>query len=246
MRGGGGAAGRRGGRGNSLGRFREAFERAGGMWFNDEPERGQPMTEPTFKAVLIDLGNVIAGFDHMRACAQLAEFSEDEVSAAEVYDFIFGADGWTGLNHAYETGDLGTKPFRQTVMSRFKLDCRRDSFEAAWADIFTIDAEVVLRLRERAERLPLYLCSNTNPLHWRHVLALEPGLQYLFRGLFLSFEMKVRKPEPGYFKRVLEEIRMAPGECLFIDDMDRNISAARAEGIQTLHYRGIEDLKTVL
>lgn len=204
------------------------------------------MTTPTFKAVLIDLGNVIAGFDHMRACAQLAEFSEDEVSPAEVYDFIFGADGWGGLNHAYETGDLGTKPFRQTVMNRFKLDCRRDTFESAWSDIFTIHSDVVLRLRERAERLPLYLCSNTNPLHWRHVLALEPGLQYLFRGLFLSFEMKIRKPETGYFEHVLAEIRTPPAECLFIDDMAPNIEAARETGIQTLHYTGIDDLNGLI
>ena len=98
-------------------------------------------------------------------------------------------------------------------------------------------------LRDWARSVPLYLCSNTNPLHWRHVVAMEPELLQPFLGFFLSFEMRIRKPDPQYFHRVLAEIGAEPRECLFIDDMEKNLDSARGIGLRTILFESVDSLR---
>ncbi|MGI0134566.1 MAG: HAD-IA family hydrolase [Candidatus Micrarchaeaceae archaeon] len=41
---------------------------------------------------------------------------------------------------------------------------------------------------------------------------------------------------------MLKRGQIEAGECLFIDDLEQNIDAARQLGIQTIRFVGVEDL----
>ncbi|WP_420593273.1 HAD family hydrolase [Robiginitalea biformata] len=95
----------------------------------------------------------------------------------------------------------------------------------------------------------MFLLSNTNELHMACV-AQQLGeetfsrLKACFEGFYLSYQIGMRKPEPGIFRHVLEENRLAPGETLFIDDTLEHILGARSLGIATWHLQvGQEDVR---
>jgi HAD superfamily hydrolase (TIGR01509 family) len=91
-------------------------------------------------------------------------------------------------------------------------------------------------------RLPKFLASNTDPLHWeeieRHFAADFAG--FVPGGLLRSFDTGTRKPAPAFFAHLLDRIRNSlgipelPAEAvLFVDDLPENCEAARELGFVT-------------
>jgi FMN phosphatase YigB (HAD superfamily) len=45
------------------------------------------------------------------------------------------------------------------------------------------------------------------------------------------------KPDPAIYAIAAERLGLEPAACVFIDDLDRNVEAARAAGMSAVHYR---------
>lgn len=64
----------------------------------------------------------------------------------------------------------------------------------------------------------------------------------LFDGMIVSGEERMVKPEPAIYRRLLDRFGLEAPETLFIDDVARNVEAARAVGMQALHFVGADAL----
>jgi putative hydrolase of the HAD superfamily len=64
---------------------------------------------------------------------------------------------------------------------------------------------------------------------------LLPGL---FDGVVISGEVGMRKPERRIFLLAAESVGLEPGECVFIDDVEENVTAATAAGLTGVLHRG--------
>ena len=60
-----------------------------------------------------------------------------------------------------------------------------------------------------------------------------PGL---FDTVVISGEVGMRKPEPEIFLHAAATLGLEPGECVFIDDVEANIAAAKACGMAGVHH----------
>ena len=58
-----------------------------------------------------------------------------------------------------------------------------------------------------------------------------------FRPAIFSCDYFLVKPEPEIYRLCLDRLDMDPARCLFLDDLPRNVEAARALGIHALHFR---------
>jgi epoxide hydrolase-like predicted phosphatase len=65
----------------------------------------------------------------------------------------------------------------------------------------------------------------------------------LFDSVEYSFEAGVCKPERKAYERILRKLGAKPGECLFIDDVSKNLPPAEALGIKTILFRTPAQLK---
>ena len=63
-----------------------------------------------------------------------------------------------------------------------------------------------------------------------------------FEGIVVSGTEKTRKPFADIYKITLDRYRLDPKASLFIDDNKRNIEAAQALGIQTIHFENPKQL----
>ena len=45
------------------------------------------------------------------------------------------------------------------------------------------------------------------------------------------------KPEPGIYTLSAERLGLPPGQCVFVDDLDTNVEAARGVGMQAVLFR---------
>lgn len=112
-----------------------------------------------------------------------------------------------------------------------------------------IDGSVAILQALHDRGVPLYALSNwsaeTYPLAARRFDFLR-----LFRGLVISGEVGVIKPDPRIFRILLERHRFEPAEAVYIDDNPRNAEVARALGLHGIHFtdplklrRELEDLR---
>jgi len=72
-----------------------------------------------------------------------------------------------------------------------------------------------------------------NFLHW-------------FDGRVVSGEEKTRKPFPEFYQRLLNRYNVEPQQALFIDDNVRNVTAAEALGIKSIHFQSPAQLEKEL
>jgi putative hydrolase of the HAD superfamily len=99
--------------------------------------------------------------------------------------------------------------------------------------------DFVRELRERGVRAAL-LTNNVRewePL-WRAKL---PELDELFELVVDSAFVGLRKPDPAIFTLTLERLGgVAPGRCVFLDDLDVNCETARALGMAAVRFQSAE------
>jgi 2-haloacid dehalogenase len=96
-----------------------------------------------------------------------------------------------------------------------------------------------------AARVPLYALSNWSAETWPRA---EPrfGFWHCFRGIVLSGHVGLVKPDAGIFEHLLEHYGLDRATTLFVDDMERNVAAARALGLQALRFESVPKLRAEL
>lgn len=95
---------------------------------------------------------------------------------------------------------------------------------------------VALIGRLASEGVPLYCLSNMPASTFAHLherYAFWPR----FRGIVISGQIKMMKPEREIFEYLLDRFDLTPAETVFVDDHHPNIEAARAIGLHTVLFR---------
>lgn len=94
---------------------------------------------------------------------------------------------------------------------------------------------LLAQIPDLRSRFKIGLLSNVESEAWVQDRFGEPLANY-FDAVTVSGEVGVIKPEPEIYLIAAERLGVAPEECLFIDDIERNIDGARAVGMQGIVY----------
>lgn len=194
------------------------------------------------KTIIFDLGGVVITIDQQEALRRF--------TALGLKDAATWLDPYTqkGIFGQLENGLISAEEFRGELS---KLVCREVSMEEcehAWQgyakEVPQRNLDTLLRLRSEGYRV--ILLSNTNPcmMAWAMSTSFDGkghSLKHYFDACYLSYQMKVMKPDETFFRRVLMAEQTPPGECLFVDDGPRNVAAASQIGINTFCPRNGED-----
>ena len=63
------------------------------------------------------------------------------------------------------------------------------------------------------------------------------GIHHLFDTVICSAVVGMAKPDPDVYRLAAERLGLPVEECAFIDDSERNVTAARELGMAAIHYR---------
>jgi glucose-1-phosphatase len=188
--------------------------------------------------LIFDFGNVLFDLDLEQIPQQLSRLAGEQYPAAReqiLRHRIF---------ELYETGGLSTADFVENLCHAIDPPLREEQVAAAWNSIFvempSRRFEMLLQLRQRYK---VFLLSNINDLHERWIadyMAREHGIRDFeatyFDGVYYSHLIRLRKPDREVYEYVLADAELAPEECIFFDDMEINVEAAREVGIRGIHH----------
>jgi glucose-1-phosphatase len=198
------------------------------------------------KLFVFDLGNVILPFEHRQIGTKLCERSDRNgaLSPEEIFDFMFSRGA--GLINAYETGQMSSLEFFGALRDKFALTITFEEFRDIWNPIFRENPRVIEAIEYlKSKGYPLFLLSDTNELHFAHVIDKYP-IVHAFDEWILSFEVGVKKPGKRIYDVIFEKMDVDESEVFYVDDLERNVEAARSRGIEGLVFRDAEELWHVL
>ncbi|GAA4194661.1 HAD family hydrolase [Microbispora amethystogenes] len=199
------------------------------------------------KGVLIDWGGVLT----TSLTESLVEWIEaDRIDPRHYREVMralvtqaYGAGGEAGAGsvaenpiHALERGEIPILEFERDLAARLlTLDGGPPEADGLLTRMFAgfrpvEEMNEMLRLA-RVAGLSTCLVSNSWGDHYT-----REGWEAIFDAVVISGEVGMRKPEERIFHHALGLLALEPGQCVFVDDIEENITAARAVGLVGVHH----------
>ncbi len=186
------------------------------------------------RCILFDLGGVVITIDQNQAVKRFKEIGlKDAEKRLDPYT-------QSGIFGDLEAGAISAEQFRVELSKLVGRELTFQECRYAWTgyckEVPQRNLETLLKLREQGYRI--VLLSNTNPYMMDWALSNDfdgdgHSLKYYFDELYMSFQVKLMKPNDLFYRHVLRKEKLFPQECLFVDDGPRNVAAASQMGIQT-------------
>jgi putative hydrolase of the HAD superfamily len=198
------------------------------------------------KLFVFDLGNVILPFDHRQIAEKLYASSEAKgaCSPADIFRYLF--DLRDGSVNGFEEGNYSSLEFFLDVKERYRLGLEFDAFKDIWNNIFRENLEVnEVIVYLKAKGFPLFLLSNTNELHFAHIIERYP-IVHVMDEWILSFEVGAKKPKRRIYEAIFEKCDVRRDEVLYIDDTEEYVRCAAGMGINGLVFKESADLWKML
>ena len=193
------------------------------------------------RALLFDLGGVVLDIDFDRVFhAWAARASCDPRAVRRRFKF-------DDAYERHERGELDASGYFASLRRSLRLHLSDEEFMAGWSDLYVAPVPgMAAVLAAASQRFPLYAFTNSNPTHqavWATRYAPELSV---FRSIFVSSEMGLRKPDPGAFKEIARRTRLPASAFIFFDDTLENVVGARTAGMQGVHVRSTDDVRVAL
>jgi 2-haloacid dehalogenase len=191
-------------------------------------------------AVVFDIGNVLLRWNPRNLFRSVfADEAAMEVflSTACAMDWIVETDRARSFQPALDA--------RIAAYPQYARELR--CFDERWIETLggPIDENVELLQRLRRQGEPLYSITNFCEEKFDAARRIHPFLDW-FDGILVSGREGLVKPDPRIFELFLTRFGFAATEVLFIDDSARNVAAARAAGMQAIHFVDGVDLAAEL
>lgn len=173
---------------------------------------------------------------------------------------MLATEGWQGFKRQY-FGDDRDKMDRAAELRRL-LDAGLIGYEeavreiAAMAGVPAVQLDKTFRnvaandelldyIRDHLKsRYTIALLSNTGDDRLYSLFTAEQ--RQLFDSAQLSHEVGVVKPDPRAYEAMAQKLGVAAEQCIFVDDLERNIAGARDVGMQAIQYKDFEQFRSEL
>ncbi|WP_395104549.1 HAD family hydrolase [Actinomadura sp. SCN-SB] len=201
------------------------------------------------KAVITDWGGVLTSpLKEAIAVWLAAERIDPERYRTVMRAWVTGAYGSGGPSpvHGLEDGSLQVAEFERLLAAELvTVDGGPVAAEGLINRMFGAFAPVepmyeALRTA-RAAGLRTALLSNSWGNDYPRDLFAD-----LFDAVVISAEVGMRKPDERIFRHALDLVGLPAEQCVFIDDIEHNIAAARALGMRAIHHTAVDTTLTGL
>ena len=182
--------------------------------------------------VVFDLGGVLIDWNPRHLYRKL--FAGDE---AAMEHFL----GHVCTPHWNERQDAG-RTFAEAEAELIRVHPDKADLIRAWRLRFTemipdaIGGTVAVMERLKARDVPMYALSNWSRETFPSQRHRFPFLGW-FKGIVLSGEEGLIKPDPRIYQLLLQRYGVAAGQAVFVDDNPGNAKAAQALGIHGIHFK---------
>ena len=189
--------------------------------------------------VIFDMGNVLINYDPEHFVRRETSDPEDQ---ALLLRHIFHSPQWPML----DGGEMDEPELEALVLTALpkRLHAAAHRLIFAWNEpMEPIPGMAELACECKARGMGVYLLSNASRRQTEY-WPMIPG-SAVFDGAVVSALERRVKPDPEIYRILLDRYRLRPEDCLFIDDIQKNVDGALAVGIPAVRFTGdVEALRS--
>lgn len=192
--------------------------------------------------IIFDLGNVLIGWNPRLLYNQVfATPEEADWFVRNIVTLDWNEEQDRGRPAATATAELVARHPEWEREIRMYYDRFTEQFSGPIAG--TVD--ILRQLHARGEHRLLALTNwSAEYFPWAREQFDFLGL---FEGIVVSGEVKMKKPEPAIYEHLRDRFGLGDFTgCVFIDDSERNVAAARALGLDAIRFERPEQLRAAL
>ncbi|XP_033126637.1 acyl-CoA dehydrogenase family member 10-like [Anneissia japonica] len=185
------------------------------------------------KAVVFDMGGVLIS----KPFKIFEAFEKEKGLPKGLIRQVIIEKGENGSFAQLERGELNTEEFGMIFSSECSEKLGRSVDMKDFLKVFERDVKVLPEMLDavkciQSEGLSTALLTN----NWKDQShkSLQPLDVSLFNVIVESCLVGMRKPDPRIYQLCLEKLKVEPEESIFLDDIGRNVNAARSLGIHTI------------
>ena len=190
--------------------------------------------------LIFDLGGVVVQWQPQAICAKAFA---DPAQQAIALEQILGHADWLALDRGSLQRDAAIS--RAAVRTGWEPARVRSFFDHVLQSLQAKPDTVALMRRMHARGHRLYCLSNM-PHHALAYLDRSHDFWDVFSARVISCEVGMCKPEPGIYAHLLRHCAIDPAQSVFIDDMQANVDAAAAFGIEPLRFENAAQCEAAL
>lgn len=192
--------------------------------------------------IILDMGNVLLEWNKDKILQGVSDTKEEYLILDKV---IFQSGLWERL-------DLGTMTREELVLKVVSMIGRiyqKKVEEVIWnwpsyIDIYREVFPVLSELKKKGHRI--FVLSNTSKVFYDLLDEQLSPLKEVLDGFVLSCDIKAIKPDLAMFKNILDKYQLDPTNCVFLDDIEDNTSAAEKLGIKAYQVKKRSDVVDIL
>jgi HAD superfamily hydrolase (TIGR01509 family) len=181
-------------------------------------------------SVIFDLGGVVLRWNPDEI---IRGFCPDEAMRSVIKREVFKHPDWLAMDcGVLEEHEAIDRFHRRTGLSVAEVSALMHTTKDS---LLPIPETVELLEELAAQDVPLYCLSNMSATTANYLRA-RHSFWRVFRGIVISGEIQLNKPDPAIFEYIVERFGLRPGNTVFIDDHRPNIESADRLGFKTLHF----------
>ena len=195
----------------------------------------------TIETVIFDLGGVLIDWNPEYVFREVFD-SEEEMR------YFFQEVCTSEWNVRQDAGRPLWKATEEKVQEFPEYESAIRAYYGRWEDMLggpiTASVELLEQIHARGQHR-LYALTNWSQETFPVAQERYDFLQ-LFEGIDVSGQEKLIKPDPLIYQTLLQRYEVAAETAVFIDDLKRNVDAAREVGMAGIHFQGAERLRAEL
>jgi len=183
-----------------------------------------------YKAIIWDMGGVLLHEADPQPRLRLAKKYDLDLDA--LYRLVFSSESTRKATN----GEISSEAHWAEIGRQLGIpEADMDEFQRIFWSGDRIDDQLITFIKDLKSDYKIGLLSNA----WsdaRQTFTEKFDILRLFDQSIISAEIKLAKPNPDIYKRMLEMLVVAPTEAIFVDDMQENIDAATELGITGVKF----------
>ncbi|HVZ96387.1 MAG TPA: HAD-IA family hydrolase [Chitinophagaceae bacterium] len=194
-----------------------------------------------YKILFSDIGGVLLsnGWGHEARQAAAKEFGIDYFEMDILHDFIF---------NVYEIGKISWDDYLDTAVFNYPRNFSKKTFKEFMLSQSHELPDTLKWLVEWKIKHPKIktISINNEPKDLNDYRIQKFRLHDFFDAFISSCEVGMRKPDPGIFRLALGIAQARPEECLYFDDREMLVEAARKEGIHAYQHKDLDGTRKII
>ena len=185
------------------------------------------------KAIIFDLGNVLIDWNPLHV------FNDSYFDSLEKRDFFLNHICTMDWNEQQDEGRSIVEATMELIVKFPGWEQPIRDYYGRWTEMLggpIAESVEIFRQIKESGKYKTYALTN-----WQaglfDIALVRYNFLYWFDGRVVSGEEKMRKPAPEFYQLLLKRYDLKAAEALFIDDNLRNIKAAEALGITSIHFQ---------